>query len=107
MLSPIAGPERTEVAQVIVMPASKYLHVTMRPRQGKPWQAMVCGEYLGTFATAEEAAQAAADKLGQPKKTLLRSRSSSGIPKPLQHLRSQLSDHTGLSLGTAETLSGK
>ena len=70
MLSPIAGPERTEVAQVILMPASKYRHVTMRPRQGKPWQAMVCGEYLGTFATDEEAAQAAADKLGQPKKTL-------------------------------------
>ena len=54
------------------MPASKYLHVTKRRRQGKPWQAMVCGEYMGTFATEEEAAQAAADKLGQPKKTLLK-----------------------------------
>ena len=72
MLSPIAWPERTEVAQVIIMPASKYLHVTMRHRQGKPWQAMVCGKYLGTFATEEEAAQAAADKLRQPKKTLLK-----------------------------------
>ena len=50
-------------------------------RQGKPWQAIVHGEYLGKFATEEEAAQAAADKLGQPKKTLLRSRSSSGTPK--------------------------
>ena len=65
------------------MPASKYLHVTRRWHQGKPWQAVVCGEYVGTFATAEEAAQAAADKLGQPKKTLLRSRISSGTPKTI------------------------
>ena len=63
------------------MPASKYLHVTRRWRQGKPWQAVVCGEYLGTFATAEEAAQAAADKLGQPKKAFLLSQISSGTPK--------------------------
>ena len=67
------------------MPASKYRHVTRRLekpwRRDKQWQAVVCGEYLGTFATAKEAAQAAADKLGQPKKTLLRSRSSSGTPK--------------------------
>ena len=55
------------------MPASKYHHVTRRLRPDKPWQAMVCREYLGTFATEEEAAQAAADKLRQPKKTLLRS----------------------------------
>ena len=55
------------------MPASKYHHVTRRWRPDKPWQAMVCREYLGTFATEEEAAQAAADKLSQPKKTLLRS----------------------------------
>ena len=57
-------------------PASKYRHVTRRrfaTEQAKPWQAMVCHEYLGTFANEEEAAQAAADKLGQPKKTLLRS----------------------------------
>ena len=63
------------------MPTTKYLHVTWRSRQGKPWQAMVCGEYLGTFATEDEAAQAASDKLGRPKRTLLRSRSISGIPK--------------------------
>ena len=44
---------------------------------------MVCGEYLGTFATEEEAAQAAADKLGRPKRTLLHSRSSSGTPKTI------------------------
>ena len=54
------------------MPASEYLHVTRRSCQGKPWQAVVCGEYLGTFATEGEAAQAAADKLGQPQKTLLK-----------------------------------
>ena len=81
------------------MPASKYLHVTMRPRQGNPWQAMVCGEYLGTFATEEEAAQAAADKLRQPKKTLLKNLQ--------QNLRSHLSDLTGLSIGTANAASGK
>ena len=63
------------------MPASKYHHVTRRRRPDKPWQAMVRREYLGTFATEEKAAQAAADKLSQPKKTLLRSRSSSGTPK--------------------------
>ena len=63
-------------AQVSAMqPASKYRHVTRRrfaTEQAKPWQAMVCREYLGTFATEEEAAQAAADKLGQPKKTLIK-----------------------------------
>ena len=64
------------------LPASKYLHVARR-RQGKAWQAMVCGKYLGTFATMEEAAQKAADELGQPKKTLLRSRPSSGTPKTI------------------------
>ena len=68
---------------------------------------LVCGEYLGTFATDEEAAQAAADKLGQPKKTLLRSRSISGTPKTTANLRSHLSDLTGLSSGTAPSLSGK
>ena len=61
-------------AQVSAMqPASKYHHVTRRRRPDKPWQAMVRREYLGTFATEEKAAQAAADKLSQPKKTLLRS----------------------------------
>ena len=68
------------------MPASKYLHVTWRSRLGKPWQAMVCGEYLGTFATEEEASQAEDDKLGRPKRTLLRSRSSSATPKTIAKL---------------------
>ena len=53
------------------MGASKYRCVTRRSRQAKPWQAMVGGEYLGCYATEAEAAKAAADKLGQPKKTLL------------------------------------
>ena len=73
---------------------SKYLYVTMRcglvvrstsksggVRARTPsWQAVVCGEYLGNFPTEEEAAQAAADKLGQPKKSLLRPPKKSSMP---------------------------
>ena len=57
------------------MPVSKYRHVTLRSgptKRTKPWQAVIGRDYLGCFATEEEAAQAAADKLGQPKKTLLK-----------------------------------
>ena len=70
------------------MPASKYRHVTRRHFCSRDkWQAMVRGEYLGTFATQEKAAQAAADKLGQPKKTLLRSRPAKPPKKTLLRSR--------------------
>ena len=59
---------------------SEYRHVTLRPRRQKPWRAMVDEKYLGSFATAEEAAQAAADKLGQPKEALLRHPKKSSKP---------------------------
>ena len=54
---------------------SKYKHVTWRGRalsRSLPWQAQVDGEYLGSFANEELAAQAVAKKLRQPKASLLR-----------------------------------
>ena len=66
------------------MPQSKYKHVTRRARQDKPWQASVLGEYLGTFADEEQAAEVVAKKLRRPKATLLRKTAvgaSSRVPK--------------------------
>ena len=56
-----------------LMPRSKYKYVTWRSRAGKPWQALVQGKYLGSFAKEEEAVEAVAKKLRQPKASLLRS----------------------------------
>ena len=44
------------------MPECRYTHVTKRARNDNPWQAVVLGEYLGTSADKEQAAEAVAKK---------------------------------------------
>ena len=58
---------------------SKYKHVTWR-RRSLPWQAQVDGEYLGSFADEELAAEAVAKNLRRPKASLLR-RTAPAAPK--------------------------
>ena len=58
------------------MPRSKYKYIAWRShanQDGKPWQAVVQGKYLGCFTKEEEAAEAVAKKLRQPKASLLHS----------------------------------
>ena len=63
------------------MPGSRYNYVTKRDRLHKPWQALVGGEYLGSFAKEEQAAAVVAKKLGQPKASLLHMPTLAAISK--------------------------
>ena len=63
---------------------SKYKHVSQHyhsDRAGMLWRARLRGEFLGSFADEELAAQAVAKKLRQPKASLLRLTAPAAPPK--------------------------
>ena len=66
------------------MPESRYKYVAKRARNDKPWQAIARGQYVGAFADEEQAAEAVAEKLGQPKASFLRTPAPGAIGKAPQ-----------------------
>jgi len=63
------------------MPASQYKHVYKRGEGERPWWAWVHKEYLGAYATEEQAAEAVACKLQEPLESLLRRPKGKAGPK--------------------------